>query len=113
MLRKPERKAVPRRRRREPLSRLQELEETLRALRHGEVDALVVSTPGGDRVFTLQGADHPYRVMVETINEGAATLSPDGQILYANLRLAEMLAVPLENLIGARLHDLVAPMDCP
>jgi PAS domain S-box-containing protein len=89
------------------------LEETLRALRHGEVDALVVYTPGGDRVFTLQGADHPYRVMVETINEGAATLSPYGQILYANLRLAEMLAAPLESLMGARLHDLIEPMECP
>src|ERR1051326_6080257 len=86
---------------------MQELEETLRAIRRGEVDAVVVATPDGDRVFTLQGADHPYRVMVENITEGAATLSVNGQILYANRRLAEMLSMPLENLIGSRLHDVV------
>src|SRR5215472_7566179 len=85
------------------LARLNELEETLRAIRQGEVDALLVSTSEGDRVFTLQGADHPYRVMVETINEGAATVSPGGEIFYANRRFAEMLAVPLEQLIGSTL----------
>jgi PAS domain S-box-containing protein len=88
-------------------ARLEELEETLRAIRHGEVDALVVSAPEGDRVFTLQGADHPYRVIVETINEGAATLSAEGLILYANRRLAEMVEVPLEKLIGSKLRDVV------
>ena len=58
-------------------ARLRELEETLRAIRLGEVDALVVSSHEGDRVFTLEGADHPYRVMVENINEGAAALTTD------------------------------------
>jgi len=42
-----------------------ETEETLRAILSGEVDGLVVSTPEGDRVFTLSGADYPYRIMVE------------------------------------------------
>ena len=37
--------------------RLLELEETLRAIRSGEVDALVVETAGEDQVFTLHGAD--------------------------------------------------------
>ena len=55
--------------------RLAETEETLRAIRSGEIDALVVSTTGGDRLFTLAGADHPYRVMVESMQEGAATVS--------------------------------------
>ena len=54
--------------------RLEEAEETLRAIRKGEVDALVVSGPQGDQVYTLKGAEQPYRVFVETMNEGAATL---------------------------------------
>jgi two-component system NarL family sensor kinase len=94
-------------RRTEMQARLEELEETLRAIRQGEVDGVVVSTPGGDRVFTLHGADHPYRVIIETINEGAATLTESGLILYANRRLAEMLGRPLENLIGSELRDVV------
>jgi PAS domain S-box-containing protein len=92
--------------------RLQELEETLRAIRSGEVDALLVSGAGGDRVYTLQGADHPYRVMVQTINEGAATLSKGGVVLYANHRFAEMVLLPLERLIGSRLHDFVQTLGC-
>ena len=92
--------------------RLQELEDTLSAIRRGEVDAVVVSRPEGDRVFTLQGADHPYRVMVEAINEGAATLSVNGQVLYSNHRFAEMIAMPLENLIGCKLHEIVQTPDC-
>jgi hypothetical protein len=55
--------------------RLQEAEETLGAIRSGEVDALVVSGPSGEKVFTLEGAEHPYRVLVESMNEGAVSLS--------------------------------------
>jgi PAS domain S-box-containing protein len=92
-------------------ARLEEAEETLRAIRHGEVDALVVSGPEGDRVFTLKGADHTYRVLVETINEGAATIAADGKIIYANRRLAEMLKMPLEIVINSTIGDYVEPAD--
>jgi PAS domain S-box-containing protein len=91
--------------------RLEEAEETLRAIGSGEVDAFVVSGPEGPQVFTLKGAEQPYRVLVETMNEGAATLAPDGTILYCNNRLAAMLQVPLESLIGAQLSSYVAPAD--
>lgn len=87
--------------------RVAELEETLRAIRMGEVDAVLVSGPQGDQVFTLQGAEHPYRLMVETIDEGAATLADDGTVLYANRSFAEIFDVPLEKFIGAPLNDFV------
>jgi two-component system NarL family sensor kinase len=88
-------------------SRVAELEETLRAIRMGEVDAVLICGPEGDSVFTLQGAEHPYRVMVETIDEGAATLATDGAVLYANRSFAKILDVPLEKLIGSRLNKFV------
>jgi len=92
--------------------RLHELEETLRAIRSGQVDALVVYVPdGGDRVFTLQGAEHPYRVLVEAMNEGAATMTSDGLVLFANQHLARMLDIPLEKLIGSPLSEIVQPDD--
>src|SRR4051812_37841431 len=68
--------------------RLEESEEVLRAINSGEIDALVVSTVGGEQVYTLQGAEHPYRVLVETMNEGAATLDGEGTILYCNKYLS-------------------------
>jgi PAS domain S-box-containing protein len=90
-------------------SRLTEVEESLGAIQRGEVDALLVAGPEGDQIFTLQGAEHPYRVMVEAINEGAATLLPDGTILYGNRQFAGMIGVGLEKLIGKVLLDFFAP----
>ena len=58
--------------RRETLvARLAEAEETLQALRDGEVDALVVRGADGDQVYTLHGAEEPYRNLVEQMREGA------------------------------------------
>lgn len=93
-------------------ARLAELEETLRAIGGGEVDALVVSEGNANRVYTLQGAEHPYRVMVQAMNEGAATLTPDGTILFANPRLAEMLGMPEDQLVGTALRNLIKQIDC-
>jgi len=87
-------------------ARLEELEETLRAIQSGEVDALVVSGEQGEQVFTLKDAGQPYRVLMETMNEGAVTLAADGTVLYSNLRFASMLRMPLDKIIGLsiRLH---------
>ena len=91
--------------------RLEEAEETLRAIRKGEVDALVVSGPQGDRVYTLKGAEQPYRVFVETMNEGAVTLGPDGTILYCNSRFGELVKEPIERIIGSEIVRFIAPTD--
>ncbi|HEX8947619.1 MAG TPA: PAS domain-containing protein, partial [Dissulfurispiraceae bacterium] len=88
-------------------SRAEEAEETLRAIQSGEVDAIVISTPEGKRVFSLKSAETPYRILMESISEGAVTLTPDGMILYANTRFSEMLGFPLERIIGARFHNFL------
>ena len=80
--------------------RLAEAEETLHALRSGEVDALVVNTAEGEQVFTLRGAEATYRILVEAMNEGALLLLADGTVLYANARFAAMAETPLEQIIG-------------
>ena len=74
-------------------SRLAEAQETLDAIRSGIVDALVVETPDGNRVFTLQSADHPYRLFVEEMQQGAVTLSVTGTILFCNKRFTEIVGV--------------------
>ena len=89
--------------------RLAEAEEALRAIRSGEVDGLVIETAEGDRIYTLQDSEHAYRVMVETMSEGAANLMEDGTILYCNSRLAEMLGTPLEQMLGACFYDFIGP----
>ncbi len=99
--------------RRELVARLSEAEETLRAIRSGEVDAIVVNGQGGEKVFTLQGADHTYRVFVERMNEGAAVLSIDHTVLHCNGRFARFLGAELQSVIGSSMLDLVWPDDHP
>ncbi|HCE44194.1 MAG TPA: hypothetical protein DET40_11660 [Lentisphaeria bacterium] len=87
-------------------ARLDEAEELLEAIKSGAVDAFVTDD---QKVFTLKGADQAYRVLVETMNEGAATLAFDGTVMYCNSRLAEMLKCPLEKLISGSILDFVIP----
>jgi diguanylate cyclase (GGDEF)-like protein/PAS domain S-box-containing protein len=92
-------------------TRLDESEETLRAIRGSEVDALIVPGVGGEQIFTLEGAEHTYRVLVEQMGEGAATLSVEGVILFSNHRFSEMLAVPIEKIVGENIRAFVSPSD--
>ncbi|HJU64270.1 MAG TPA: PAS domain S-box protein, partial [Gemmatimonadaceae bacterium] len=92
-------------------ARLEEAEETLHAIRTGEVDAVVIQGPDGPRTFTLVTADHAYRMLVEQMSEGALTLAPDGLILYSNARLASLLGDPPRSLAGSQLSELAHPDD--
>src|SRR5580700_4709788 len=76
--------------------RLREAQETLDAIRSGEVDAVVVNGPHGNQVYSLSSVDQPYRVYVERMQEGAVTISAEGVILYCNQRFADMVKLPLE-----------------
>ena len=80
-----------------------EAQEIVKAIRSGRIDALVMQSARGDRVVTLQGAELPYRVLVESINEGAATLDRSGNVLYANARFAEILGLSVKKLVGTEL----------
>ncbi|MCL5123155.1 MAG: PAS domain S-box protein, partial [Deltaproteobacteria bacterium] len=91
--------------------RLQEAEDVLNAIRCGEVDALVVSGPDGDQVYTLSGADRVYRILFETINEGAAILGADGTVFFCNTRLSSMLKRPMETIIGHSILRFVTAED--
>ncbi|HEX6271085.1 MAG TPA: PAS domain S-box protein [Anaerolineales bacterium] len=88
-------------------SRLAESEETLQAIRQYMVDAFVVNRADGTQVITLHEAEFPYRTMVESMNEGAVTLIPDGTIFYCNRRFGEMVQMESEKLTGIQFRDLI------
>jgi two-component system, NarL family, sensor kinase len=92
-------------------TRVHELEEAFLAVKRGTVDAVVVNGIEGDHVFTLQGAEHPYRLLVETMNDGAATLDEDGTVLYANASFGEILGIPTEEVIGNSLQKYLGPQE--
>ncbi len=67
----------------------------------------MVSGPRGEQVVSLKGGEPAYRMLVEAMSEGAATLSRDGAVLYCNRRFAEMMRRPPEKLIGVAAQSLV------
>ena len=83
-------------------------EETIEAIHGGNVDALMVKSPGGLRVVMLEGADQPYRMLVERMSDGALTLGPDNAILYANWRLSELTGRSSADLVDKRFDSLFA-----
>ena len=79
---------------------LEEANDTIDAIRTGQVDALIVKDAEGHQLYTLKTADQTYRVFIEKMNEGAVTLNKDNTILYSNSRFATMMGLPLEKVIG-------------
>jgi PAS domain S-box-containing protein len=92
--------------------RLEEAEDTLRALRTGEADAVLVEA-GGEQVFTLESVDKPYWLLVAQMPHPAATLTADGTIISCNRRFADLLLRPLPSLPGQPIQDFVTPDGWP
>lgn len=92
-------------------TRLAEVEETLSAIRTGAVDAIAVDGPRGRQIFTLEGADQPYRILAEQMSEGTASMGEDGTILFCNKRLAAMVGRKPQKLVGSPARNLVPVSD--
>jgi signal transduction histidine kinase/DNA-binding NarL/FixJ family response regulator len=93
--------------------RLEEAEETLRAVRSGEIDAFIVQGPKGEQIYALRSAEQPYRNLIEDMLEGAAILTADGDIAYCNKRFAELVTVPLEDVVGGTMERFISKQDRP
>src|SRR5476651_1279501 len=91
--------------------RLEEAEAVVEAIRDGIVDAVVVNSTPGESVYTLEGADRPYRLLVEAMQQGVAVLNPDGVILYCNPCLADLFKLSVEKVTGCKVDGFVAETD--
>lgn len=91
--------------------RLREAEETLQAIRNGEVDALIVKDSKGKQVYSLINPDHPYQVFFENMDESAIILSKEQTILYANNSFFDLIGAPSETTIGSSILDIVPESD--
>ena len=88
-------------------ARLDAAEAMIEAIRAGEVDALVVSGPGGDRTLAIEGATEPYHLLLNAMTDGAVLLAPDGTILFGNRRFGEIARAPLAGLLGSKFQRLL------
>jgi PAS domain S-box-containing protein len=93
------------------IERVEHLENTLRAIQSNEVDAVVVYTHGGDRIFTLESAEYQYRILIENMHEGALVMAHDSTIMYCNRCFAEMLGMPLNKVISTSINAWIMPDD--
>ncbi len=87
---------------------LAEANETIEAIRTGQVDAIVVNNGDSRQLYTLNSADLTYRVFIEKMTEGAVTLDKDGIIIYCNSQFAQMIKMPLSQVIGNSFSGFIA-----
>jgi len=102
------RSSKPADRKKKVVAQMQSAEETLGAIQSGEVDALIVSGRGGPRLVTLAGGEPAYRLLVEAMSEGAATLSWDGAVIYCNRNFAKLIRRPPGRVLGIAVQSLLA-----
>lgn len=94
--------------------RLREAEETLEAIRNGEVDAIILKDPQGKHVkqiYSLVNPDHPYQMFFENMDEAAIILSKDQIILYGNNNFFELIGASSENVIGTSILNIISEGD--
>lgn len=88
---------------------LEEANDTIDAIRTGQVDALVVRGKKGHELYTLKTADQTYRLFIEKMTEGAVTLDHRGIILYSNSQFASIVNMPLSKVIGLSFYNFISP----
>jgi two-component system phosphate regulon sensor histidine kinase PhoR len=86
---------------------LEEANDTIEAIRTGQIDALIVNDGDGHQVYTLKTADQTYRVFIEKMNEGAVTVNREGLILYSNSKFAAMVGLSLQRVIGKSFGSFI------
>ena len=87
--------------------RVDEAEAAVRAIRAGEVDAVVVESEQ-EQVYTLETPDNSYRLLVAQVRQAAATLTHDGFIVSCNRRFGELLGRTESSLRGRPLFEFIA-----
>jgi len=92
---------------------LAEANDTLEAIRTGQVDALIVNGESGRSVFTLKSADRAYRLFIEQMTEGAVTLNKEGLIIYSNSQFARLVHRPLPKITGNYFTNFILEEDIP
>ncbi|MEP6559730.1 MAG: PAS domain S-box protein [Nakamurella sp.] len=94
-------------------SQLEDMRAAMDSIRSGGVDAIMIGEILDERVYTLASADRPYRVILDEMGEGAATVSERGVVLYANRRFAALLGWQQGELVGTDVSALVGEQDRP
>ncbi len=90
--------------------RLEEAEETLRAIRRGEVDALVVEGPAGTQIFTLQGTEaesNQFRGdILSQISDAVVAMDGEQHVTYLNAAAEKQYGIAASEALGLNVNEL-------
>jgi len=90
--------------------RLEEAEDTLRAIRKGEVEALVVETSDGPQVFMLQGIDkesNRFRgELLAQVSDSIIAVDVEDRITFLNAAAARQYGVSADGVLGRKLSEI-------
>ena len=91
-------------------ARLEEAEDALHAIRDGEIDALVIATPAGPQVFTLQGLDAESNrlrgEMLAQVGDAVIAADDDQRVTFINAAAAMLYGVTMSQALGRPLAEV-------
>lgn len=91
-------------------ARLEEAEDALHAIHNGEVDALVIATPAGPQVFTLQGLDAESNrlrgEMLAQVGDAVIAVDDDQRVTFINAAAATLYSITMSQALGHPLSEI-------
>ena len=91
-------------------ARLDEAEEMLRAIRDGEIDALVVESADGPHVYTLQGLDAEANrargEMLAQVSDAVIAVDSEDRIIYLNAAAERLYGFSTSQALGRILSEI-------
>jgi PAS domain S-box-containing protein len=90
-------------------ARLAEPEETVEAIRRGEIDAFVVLEPGGEQVYTLATADllHQLHIVTDSLPALIAYVDRDLRYRFNSRRYEAWFGIPPHRITGRRVVEVL------
>jgi len=90
--------------------KLEEAEDTLRAIRTGEVDSIVVETRDGPQLFTLQGLDaasNEFRgEILAQVGDAVIAVDAEQRVIYLNAAAERQYRVAASDAVGRQLGEI-------
>ncbi|KFF04181.1 sensor histidine kinase [Flavobacterium reichenbachii] len=77
----------------------------IEAIKHGDVDALVLHNNGVPELYSLETADYTFRLLIEKFGQGALSIAKNGLILYCNDYFSKLIDLPSEKIIGNYIYE--------
>jgi PAS domain S-box-containing protein len=91
-------------------ARLEDAEETLRAIRAGEVDALVVESDAGPQVFILESSDaeaNRFRSdILSKVSDAVIAIDRDHRVVYINSAAERQYGIASSHALGHPLSEI-------